>query len=190
PWSPQPWRRWRPPPRPPRPGLLSSCRQVVRSLCTSLRRAAQGEALVRVSGIPGHLVAEPVRGFEGPARLLGVELDLTYNHPPERSFEHVDLERQLVMWHLIPALRHAPALGQRPQGGELLLAQIHLFLAPDLARASLHGQHRLAVLAAQPHLRLSLDDRQVALLDLDRQVLVEPRRPFAKHELALDLEPG
>src|SRR4029450_8641174 len=155
PWSPQPWRRWRPPPRPPRPGLLSSCRQVVRSLCTSLRRPAQGEALVRVSGIPRHLVAEPVRGFEGPARLLGVELDLTQQNSPKRALEHVDFDRQPLVRHPVPALRHTPALGQGPQGGELVLVQLHLRLAPHLAGAPLYRQQRVAVLSPQANPRRS-----------------------------------
>ena len=92
------------------------------------------------------------------------------------------------MRKLIAPLRDAPSLGQRPQGLELVLGQLDLFLAPHLARALLDRQQGLIVLAAHADLGLTLDDRQVALLDARRVVVVQPLGLPVEHELALDLE--
>jgi hypothetical protein len=88
---------------------------------------------------------------------------------------------------LVAALGDAPPVGQRPQGGEGVLVDLDLVLAPDVTGAVLDRQERAPALAPDAQLGVLGLEVDVALLDGGGRSVVEPVRRGGDGELALDL---
>ena len=145
--------------------------------------------LVRVAVVAGDLPAEPLGRVEPVAFGLRVELHLHNDHSRQLALEHIDFDLARCTWSEVADLLHPSALGERPQGLELLGLERDLLLGPDPPRASLHGQRHLAVAAAKPDLGPSAAlDREVALLDSRRLASADPVGFALESELALDLD--
>ena len=140
-----------------------------------LRSAVQGELLVGVAMIAGQLAAEPLGRLEAVALLLRGELDLGDDQPLEITVVDVDVGAMSVLqWHEEAALRDASRLGQLPELIEAVRVERDFDLLPSLAGPLLGGEQLLVVEAAQANLD-ALVDRQVALDDAGRLMLVEAR---------------